>query len=70
MSLTRHSTGFHRTSSTVHSVLQLMEGCQIPFARVRGAARVLSWPASVHSIYQRTIRDSGSTVAKRALLRR
>ena len=55
MSLTRHSTGFHRTSSTVYSVLQLMEGCQIPFARARGAARVLSWPASVQCIYQRTI---------------
>ena len=41
----------------------------MPFARARGAARVLSWPASVNSIYQRTIRDSGSTVAKRALLR-
>ena len=38
-------------------------------ARVRGAARVIPWPASVNGIYQRTIRYSGSTLAKRALLR-
>ena len=33
-------------------------------------AQRVPWPTSVHSIYQRTIRCSGSTLAKRALLRR
>ena len=28
--------GLHRTSPTVHSVLQLMEGCQIPFRSRKG----------------------------------
>ena len=47
-----------------------MKGCQIPLRWRKGAARVMPWPASVHGIYQRTIRYSGSTLAKRALLRR
>ena len=31
--------GLHRTSPTVHSVLQLMEGCQIPFRSRKGCRK-------------------------------
>ena len=51
-------------------LMQLMDGCQIPFRSRKGAARVSPRPASVHRIYQRTIRDSASTLTKRDLLRR
>ena len=37
--LTRHLTSLHRTSPTVYSVLQLTEGCQIPFRSRKGCRK-------------------------------
>ena len=62
---------FNRTSRTVHSVWQLMEGCQIPF-RLRKGCHKGHPLAHFYSQYipaNYLIFVSGSTLAKCALLR-